>query len=203
VSEPEDTPSHDTSLAIWDLASPLVIGRRTTLKAGITCASGCDLAGTRIDVHDETGARVGGGEAGSVPWPATSALYWTEIDVAGPGAEGNRAWSVRATASAPHGHVTSVVRFIAATPPEHRVTIQVIDKGSRTPVGGVELRLGTFRATTNDAGVADVDVPGGTYEACGWKIGYDLVSTTLLVSSDETLHLEVTPAPEAAQPYWM
>jgi hypothetical protein len=203
VSEPEGA-SHHGSVAVWDLASPVVIGRRATLKAGIACSSGCDLTGARIDIYDDTGRRVGGGEAGSIPWPATRGLHWVECDVEAPDVEGEHSWSVQATASgASHTAVSSVIRFIASRLPEHRVSFEVIEKGSGVPLAGVELRLGTFRTATNDAGVAHVDVPGGRYEACGWKIGYDLLSTTLLVSSDTTLHLEVTPTPEAEQPYWM
>jgi hypothetical protein len=203
VSEPED-PSHHASIAVWDLASPVVIGHRTTLKAGIACPSGCNLTGSRIDIHDETGTRVGGGEAGAAPWPATSALYWAQLEVDAPETEGEHSWSVRATAPGTwHTLVSSVIRFIASRPPEHRVTFEVIEKGSGVPLAGVELRLGTFRAVTNDAGIAHVDVPGGTYEACAWKIGCDLLSTTAHIAGDDTIRLQVTVAAEPEQPYWM
>src|SRR6185503_15090371 len=84
------------SLAVWDVSSPVVAGRRATLKVGITCPSNCDLTGTRVDVYDEAGARVGGGEIMSGPWPGTDALYWTECDVVAPPTEGEHAWNVRA-----------------------------------------------------------------------------------------------------------
>jgi hypothetical protein len=198
------TADHETSLAVWDVPSPVVAGRRATLKVGIACACGCDLTGTRIDVYDEAGERVGGGDITSGTWPATDALYWTACDVAAPASEGEHDWDIRATVpGASHGHLATVHRFVASGPPEHRVTLEVIDKGSGAPVGGVELRLGRFRATTDDAGVAHVEVARGSYEVCAWKIGYDLLSTTVIVSSDETTHLEVTPAPETEQPYWM
>jgi hypothetical protein len=204
VSEREEIASHETSFAVWDLASPVVAGRRATLKVGIACPSGCDLAGTRIDVYDETGARVGGGSLGSSPWPATTALYWAELDVAAPEAEGDHSWSLQATAPEPsHGHASSIVRFVASRPPEHRVTLEVIEKGSGAPVTGVELRLGRFRAATNEAGIAQVEVPGGTYEVCAWKIGYDVLSRTADIADDTTIHLEVAAAPEPQQPYWM
>jgi len=196
--------NHEISLAVWDVPSPVIAGRRATLKAGITCPSGCDLTGTRIDVYDETGARVGAGEAGSVPWPATDALYWAELEVSAPGREGDHSWTVEATSpEPPHDRATSIVRFVASRPPEHRVTLEVIEKGSGVPLGGVEVRLGGFRAATNEAGVACVEVPGGTHEVCAWKIGYDLLSSTTHVAGDTTIHLEVAAAPESEQPYWM
>jgi len=83
------------------------------------------------------------------------------------------------------------------------VTLQVIETGSGVPLTGVELRVGRFRAASNEVGIAHVDVPGGTYEVCAWKIGYDLLSRTAHVAGDTTIHLEVAVAPEPEQPYWM
>jgi hypothetical protein len=184
--------------------APVVAGRRAALKVGVACASGCDLSGTRIDVFDETGTRVGGGHLGPALWPGTTALYWADVDVAAPEAEGDHSWSLHATASeSSHGHATSIVRFVAVGPPEHRVTLEAIEKASAVPLGGVELRLGRFRAATNEAGLAQVDVPGGTYEVSAWKIGYDVLSRTAHVAADTTIRLEVAAAPEAEQPYWM
>ena len=204
MSEPEAVASHQTSLAIWDVASPVVPGRRTTLKVGLSCPSGCDLTGTGIDVYDETGTRVGGGCVGPAPWPATTALHWVELDVAAPSAEGDHSWSFQATAAGPsHGQVTAVVRFVASSPPEHHVTLEVIQNDSGVPVAGVEVRLGRFRSATNDAGIAHVEVPGGTYDVCAWKIGYNLLSSTVHVAGDTTVHLEVAMTPEPEQPYWM
>jgi hypothetical protein len=161
VPEREEIASHETSLAVWDLASPVIAGQRATLKVGVTCSSGCDLAGTRIDVYNGTGTRVGGGRLGSVPWPATSSLYWAELDVAAPEADGDHSWSLQATAAQPsHQPAVSVVSFVAVRPPEHRVTLEAIEKGTGVPLAGVELRLGVFRATTNEAGVAHLEVPG-------------------------------------------
>jgi hypothetical protein len=127
-----------------------------------------------------------------------------ELDLAAPEAEGDHAWNLRATTmEPPHEPATSTVRFVAVAPPEHRVTLIVIDKSSGVPLTGVELRVGRFRATTNEGGVAHVDVPGGTYEVCAWKIGYDLLSNRTHIASDTTIHLEVTTSPEPEQPYWM
>jgi hypothetical protein len=195
---------HTTSLAVWDLSSPVVIGRRPTLKVGIACPSGCDLSGTSVEVYNEAGTRVGGGTLGSAPWHATTALYWTELDVAPPEAEGDHSWSIHAkTPQAAHGDATSTVHFVACKPPEHRVTLHVIDKNGGVPLGGVELRLGRFRVATDAAGIAHVDVPGGTYDVGTWKNGYEVVSKTIDIAVDTTMQLELTAVPEPEQPYWM
>jgi len=213
VSEPEHAAPHDISLAVWDLASPVVAGRRATLKVGITCSSGCDLSGSYVDVYDGTRTKVGAARIASALWPGTDALYWAELDIAAPSAEGDHAWTIEGIAVAPshlapshlapsHERVVSVVRFAAVRPPEHRVTVEVIEKDAGVPMAGVELRLGPFRATTNKAGVAYLHVPGDTYDLCAWKIGYDMLSTTASIATDTTLRLEVMTAPEPEQPYW-
>jgi hypothetical protein len=194
---------HIVSLAVWDLTTP-VVGRRARLKVGFSCSSGCDLARSRVDVYNQEGARVGGGMLGSEPWPATAALYWAELDVAPPEIEGDQSWSVHATTTEPtHDEVTSTVRFVASRPPEHRVTLEVIDKDNGVPIPGVELRLGRFRGATNDVGIAHIEVPGGAYEIGSWKLGYELISQTVHIAGDTTIYLELATAPGPEKPYWM
>jgi hypothetical protein len=194
---------HDISLAIWDLSTPVVVGRRATLKVGVACPSACNLAGTRVDVYDGAGRRSGAGTLGSSPWPATSALYWVELDIAPTEAEGDQAWRIEATPESTHVSTTSLVHVVACKPPEHRVTVEVVDNKSRLPLGGVELRLGSFRAATNEAGIAHLELPSGNYEVGTWKVRYEMVSTTVHVAGDMTIHLELTPESEPEQPYWM
>ena len=206
MSAPEDAAAHETSLAVWDVTSPVVADQRATLKVGLACSSGCDcdLTGTRIDVYNETGTRVGGGRLGSAPWPATTALYWAEVEVAAPEAEGEHSWSVQATAQEPsHGPATSTVRVIAVRPPEHRVTVKAIQKGTAVPLAGVELRLGVFRAATNEAGIAQIEVPGGTYDVVAWERGFDILSRSVNVAADVSLQLELAATPDPDPPYWM
>jgi hypothetical protein len=205
VSKPEDVVApHETSLAVWDLATPVVAGRRATLKVGAACSGGCDLTGTAIALHTETGRQVGSGTLGPAPWPGTSALYWTELDVAAPDTAGTCSWTLQTTAAEPpHEHVASPFRFIAVNPPEHRVTLKVVEKHTGAPVDAVELRLGIFRAATNEAGVAQVEVPGGAYDVTAWKIGYEILSSTADVAGDIRIQLEVAAAADPEQPYWM
>ena len=201
MTSPHDA-RHEISLAIWDLTSPVVVGRRATLKVGVSCSAGCDLTATRIEVYNHEGARVGSGAVGPEPWPATTALYWAELDIAPPDTEGDQWWSIRATTPS-HNQSSSIVRFAASKPPEHCVTVEVIDKGSGAPLSGVELRLGTFRAATNELGIARLEVPSGTYNAVTWKMRYEVVSQTVAISSDTIIQLELPAAREPEQPYWM
>jgi hypothetical protein len=204
VSKSEDVPSHETGLAVWDLASPVVAGRRAALKVGAACSRGCDLRGTAIAVLTETGRKVGSGTLGPTPWPGTNALYWAELDVAAPDTEGTYSWALQATApEPPHERVSSRLCFVAVNPPEHRVTIKVVERQTGAPVDAVELRFGVFRAATNEAGDAQVEVPGGTYDVTAWKIGYEILSSRADVAADMSIQLEVAAAADPDQPYWM
>jgi hypothetical protein len=194
---------HGTSLAVWDLSSPVVIGRRATLKIGLSCSSGCNLSGTPVEVHSDAGERIANGRLGSGPWPGSAALYWAELDLVAPEREGDLSLSIQATPTSPHEDAATVMTFVVSRPPEHRVTLRVIDKTKGAPLAGVELRLGRFRATTDHAGIAHVEVPGGTYEVGTWKNGYEVLSQTVAIAADTTVHLELTAEPEVEQPYWM
>jgi len=204
MSAPETDSPHEASLAVWDLASPLVIARSTTLKIGIACPSGCSLSGTIIDIRDEEGSTIASGHLGSEPWPDTLALYWVELDVAAPETEGTHAWSIHAISQdSVHPPLESIVRLVTSRPPEHRVTLEVIEQGSGGPLAGVELRVGPFRAATDDRGIACIDVPGGVYEVCAWKIGHDLFTTTTHVAADMSMQVEIAVTLLPDQPYWM
>ena len=211
MSEPDET-AHGTSLAVWDVTSPVVARRRASLKAGITCSCGCNLAGTRLEVYNEASVRVGGAVARPDPWPGTQGLYWASIDVTAPDAEGDHLWTVRAAAptvsdesgtATPHEPAMFTHRFVVSRAGEHTVTVAVVEKGSGAPVPGVELRMGMFKATTSDAGTALLHVPRGTYDVVAWKMGYDLQSQMAHVAADRVVQLELIVTSEPEHPYWM
>jgi len=196
--------NHDISLAVWDVPSPIAIGRRTTVKVGISCSCGCALTGATIEICDEQDVSIATGRVGSESWPGTTGLHWVQLDVAPPENMGTHAWRVHTLIDDPlHAPVDSVVSVLVSKPPEHRVTFEVVERGSRHPLAGVALRVGAFRAMTNEMGRAHVDVPGGTYDVHAWKLGYDLLSATASVAADETLRLEIASTREPEQPYWM
>ena len=211
MSERDET-AHGTSLAVWEVTSPVVARCRASLKAGITCSCGCNLAGTRLEVYNEAGVRVGGAVARPEPWPGTQGLYWASIDVTAPDAEGDHIWTVGAAAhtvsdesgtGTPHEPAIFTHRFVVSRAGEHTVTVAVVEKGSGAPVPGVELRMGMFKATTSDAGTALLHVPRGTYDVIAWKMGYELQSQMAHVGADRVVQLELIAASEPEHPYWM
>src|SRR4029077_11592445 len=68
-----------TSLAVWDVPSPVVAGTRFVIKAGAKSAVNATLAGRAIEVCDDAGDVAGRGVLSDAPLPGTGALYWTDI----------------------------------------------------------------------------------------------------------------------------
>src|SRR5512134_1698403 len=65
------TRPHATSMAVWDVPSPVVMNRSFKVKVGVKCSSACSLAGQLIEVRDDGGTQVGEGRLGETPWPGT------------------------------------------------------------------------------------------------------------------------------------
>ena len=202
----EDVPLHEISLAVWDLATPLVVGRPGTVKVGAKCSEGCSLTAQTIEILTEAEVGAGSGRLGPTPWPGTGALYWSEVDLIAPAKEGRHTWTVILTPSnleLPHTGAASRLSFLAVPLPEHCVTVRVVEKGTETPVGGVEVRLGPFRSVTGEGGFAKVELPGGSYDLVVWKLGYQAPPRPVEVAADTSFHVEIELAPEPEQEYWM
>ena len=88
-----ETP-HTTSIAVWDVPSPVVMSRAFTVKVGLTCSAACALTGQPIVVRDGNGIKVGEGKVGETLSPGTSALYGADVDLVAPGEAGVWSWSV-------------------------------------------------------------------------------------------------------------
>ena len=202
---PDVTP-HEISLAVWDLASPLVVNRSSKMKVGARCSGGCQLTDQKIEIRDVMEVTVGSGKLGLTPWPETAALYWTELDLAVPAKEGMNSWSVTLTPSnleLPHERASSHFSFITVPPSEHTVTVKVIEKSTEAPVDDVEVRFGVYRASTDKFGLAKVGLPKGAFELAAWKLGYDAVTKNVKVTADVTIQVEIEILPEPVQEYWM
>ena len=190
---------HKASIAVWELVSPLVIGRRAKVKVGAKCSAGCQLTDHQIEIHDGAGETVTRAGLGATPWPGTSGLYWTDIEFRVPAGAGTHTFS----AALEHGDAQSEFSFIAVEPPEHSLTIHIQDKATNEPITEVEIRLGVYRSISDAHGLATIEVPKGNYPLTVWKLGYELFSTELSVNNTATMDVEIAVEPEPAQPYWM
>jgi hypothetical protein len=190
---------HETSLAVWDIPSPLPLGGTARIKVGVRCAVGCPLVGQQIEVLDSTQNKAASTRTGPSPLPGTIGLYWAEATIIAPLTEGPHLWTARFLPSGLEtSHAASSLTFglITVRPPELRITVKVIQQNTNTPIDTAEVRLDAFRALTNEGGVATLDVPKGRYEFNVWKMGYEFVTRNLEINSDQTLKIELPVEPE-------
>lgn len=158
-----------TSIAAWDVPSPVALGDRFRVKVGVKCSADCTLVDTKIEIYDHEGAQVATGTLGAVPWPGTSGLHWAELELDAPGSQGYYTWTVKfrtADLEPPHREASCNFGFATARRPERVVTVEVIDKGANVPVkdASVVLRPRSgypYSDYTDESGLAKVEVPKG------------------------------------------
>ena len=193
---------HATSIAVWDVPSPIAFGHEFRIKVGVKCSSECKLTGTQIEIYDHEGAQMAMATLGDVPWPGTTALYCAEVELKAPSIEGRYRWEVKfpkPDLELPHEGASCTFGFGAARQPEHVVTIEVIDKDTKTPINNahVLLRPGLYRGCyytnrTDDGGVARVSVPKGDYQFYIKGDDKDTLLPTVKVASDVTIKAELS-----------
>ena len=190
---------HITSMAVWDVPSPVIMNRSFKVKVGVKCSAACQLTGRLVQVCDGEGTRIGGSRLGETPWPGTSALYVAEVELTAPGTEGMALWSAGFAAAEPglpHDESSAAFSLQIVRPSEHRVTVQVADKGTKAPLEDVEVRLGVYRASTDAQGQAILELPGGAYPLGAWKAGYEMRTRTVKVGKDLMIRIEALSTPE-------
>jgi hypothetical protein len=189
---------HRTSMAVWDVPFPVAKNRSFKVKVGLQCSAACQLTGQVVEIRDEAGTKVGEGRLGDTLWAGTSALYWAEVDMAAPAAEGVSSSSVTFTAAeleVAHEDASASFSFRADRPPDHTVTVRVIDKQTKAPIDDVEVRLGLYMVSTDERGVVKVGLPQGTYELTIRKDGYKADPMSVEMSEDLTVQIEALTAP--------
>jgi hypothetical protein len=201
------TKPHATSLAVWEVPSPVVMGEKFRIKAGAKSSGACALEGKAIEVIDQAGTAVAQGSLGATPWPGTSALYWVELELIAPGEEGLAWWSVRFAAAEtelPHAGSSSRFSIAVVRPPAHLLAVEVLEKESGAPIADAQIHLGAYAAATDPSGHAEVAMPKGTYDLTVWKVGYDAPGRIVDIRGDTTVKIEaVVVPPENPDAPWM
>jgi hypothetical protein len=200
------TKPHATSLAVWDLPTHAVTGQRFTIKVGAKSSADCPLVGQEIEICDETGSVAGRATLQGSPWPGTSGLYWTEVELRAPSNDGLSSWSARLAPvelGSAHDETSSQFHVAVVRPSEHTVTVKVIEtvtvkvieKESAAPVGDVLVRLGAYRGVTDQSGLAQIRVGKGRYDLHIWKVGYEAPARTVDVDDDLAVEIEAVALP--------
>jgi hypothetical protein len=193
------TRPHQTSLAVWDIPSPVPVGSRFRIKVGAKSSGECTLAGAAIDIRDAGGTRLGQGTLGEAPLPGTSALYFAEIELAAPVQEGTASWTAvfaADDAKLPHLGASATFGVMAVRPPAHRLTVTVVEAESHAPIENVQIGFGPYRAATDAAGRAELATAAGTYELSVRKPEFEAAPLTLDIDEDKSVEVALTPLPK-------
>lgn len=189
---------HATSMAVWDLASPIAVGDRFRMKVGVKCSADCRLTDKQIEIYDHEGAKVATEKLGDVPWPDTGTLYWAEVELESPGTEGYYRWTVKfpePDLEPPHGAAAHTFAFRSVRPPERAVTVEVLDKDTKTPIKNADVLLHPYRGCTDERGIARLMVPEGKYKLYVSKNKYRTLQKTVKAAGDVTIKAKLLPRP--------
>ena len=190
--------AHATSMAVWDTPSPIVVNAKFKLKVGVKCSADCNLTDKKILIYDQEGARVATEKLGGAPWSAGSSLYWTEVELEAPGTEGLYRWTAKfpnPDLELPHEEASHTFGFGIVRPPEHMVTVEVIDKDTGTPIKKAYVMLHPYRDYTDERGVVRLMVPKGGYKLYVSRVHKETFRTTVKVTGDITIKAELLPEP--------
>jgi hypothetical protein len=191
---------HSTSLAVWDVPSPIAFNDRFKIKVGVKCSAECNLMGKEIRSYGPKGKKVATGLLGGAPWPGTGALYWAEVELEAPDVEGFYRWRVkfpRQDLEVPHDEASYHFAFTTARPPEHVVTVEITGEDTKAPLKYAIVALhsgGTpWRGSADDGGVATVSVPEGEYDLYVLANAYKVFHTTAEVAGELRVKAELKP----------
>ena len=157
---------HSTRVVVWDLPPAIECGKTFPVKLGVKCSSGCRPDGWVIEVLDHDGKTLSRTGLGDDAWPDTVALYYAEIDLTAPDAEGLYSWEVRVPAAGmdvPHAGCIGGFGVRVVPSPECVLTVEAIDRETAVPVTGARVVVHPYRAFTDERGVAEMRIPKGDY----------------------------------------
>ena len=190
---------HATSLAVWDNPSPVIRGALFEAKVGAKCSASCGLGGRRIEIRDDSGKLMGSAALGDSTWAGTTSLYWTTIQLKAPRKQGLQVWTVSFTPAdshLPHGGTASRFSFVTVAEPEHSVSVKVVSKQTKAPIGGAQVRLGLYRAVTDETGSAKLGVPAGEFPLVVTRAGYEMPERSIKVLKDVRVRIAAEKLPE-------
>jgi hypothetical protein len=193
------TVPHETSLAVWDVPSPVVRNAPFEIKAGARCTSACGLAGKIIEIRDGNGGLMGSGALGETTLPGTTALYFTTIELKAPEQVALQSWTAGFAPSElklPHGSAISRFSFVTVAEPDHSVSVKVVNKETKAPIPGAQVRLGVYRAVTDENGTATVSVPKGKFPIVVTRPGYKMPERNIAVAKDVRVRIAAEKLPE-------
>jgi hypothetical protein len=198
------TRPHQTSLAVWDIPTPVTVDARFRIKVGAKSSGNCALAGTEVRILDAGSTEAGRATLADAPLAGTDALYFAEIALVAPAHEGQFSWTAAFAAEGatmPHLGASTAFSFVVVEAPQHRLTVKVVEAESGAPVDEVQIGLGPYRAATDANGLAQIATAAGRYELAVWKADFEAPPITLDIDKDASVTVELTPLPKERTPW--
>ena len=191
---------HKTSISVWDIITPIIIGEKFKIKVGVKCiTASCNLSGRIIGVYDDYGIKVGEGILRQDVWKGTESLYWTEIGLNAPKTAGKYTWFVKFPVEEAdkslHMESSASFSFLCVNPPECVATIKIIDERTKRGIEGVLIRLGPYKGVTDEKGVVSMHVSKGTYRLSAVKEGYDAFESIMHISKNVEIEIPLKERP--------
>jgi hypothetical protein len=189
---------HTTHVLAWDIPSAIVVGERFRIKVGIKCSSECHLANRDFEICDHEGTQVATGTLPGDCWPGTTGLYVAEVELQAPASEGLYSWSVKASGSdvgIPHAEGSNSFGVRVVSHPECLVTVETVDRISRTPLGEARVVMHPYKAVTDERGVARMRVAKGAYKLFVSQTKYLTFGVPVEVTADMTARAELDLEP--------
>jgi hypothetical protein len=141
---------------------------------------------------------MGSGALGDTPAPGTAALVFTTIALKAPRECALHSWTASFAPSElklAHGRATSRFSFMTVAEPEHSVSVKVVNKETKEPIAGAQVRLGVYRAETDEAGSAEIRVPKGRFELAVMRPGYRMPERKIEVAKDVRVRISAEQLP--------
>lgn len=190
---------HATSMAVWDVISPVVVKSKSKVKVGVKCSVGCQLTGKQIEIYDHEGQKAAAGTLGDVPWAGTDNLYWTEITLPALQTVGYYTWQARFAESKQEAlHVARQASFglTVVDAPECNVTVQAVEQETKVPINNAKIIMHPYRTQTDENGSVTLAVAKGEYTLFVTREDkYDLWQQKVQVTDDLTITAELAVTP--------
>jgi hypothetical protein len=197
---------HAIRVLAWDVPTAVVGGEAFKMKIGIKCSSECQLANEKLGIKDfqvlnHEGVEVATGEISGEVWPETTGLFFNEIELDAPSAEGLYNWTVTcsgANGSVAHAEGTATFGLRVVGQPEHLISVEAIDRATQAPLGGARIVLHPYATVSDERGIAQIRVAKGAYQLFVARTAYLTFGQPVEVAADMTIRaeLDLEPIPE-------
>jgi hypothetical protein len=186
---------HSTRIVVWDLPTAIECGNKFNVKFGVKCSNECRPNAWVLEVHDTDGNKLASATLSDEVWPDTAALYYTEVELTAPDSEGLHAWEAKVPVTdqdIPHGECVASFNVRVVATPECVLTVEAIDRETKSPVEGARVVVHPYRTFTDEHGLAQVRVPKGEYRLFVSGKNYFPFRSDNEVKADMTVRAELT-----------